>query len=256
LAAFGDPVASDRGVFPDDRRWSRLPDAARELREIASELHGRAEIHSGAGDSKALLTGGRVGGVPLLHFATHAMVDTADPNRSRMLFTPDRGSPGSEYLFLTEAAALPLSGVDLVTLSACDTEGGTMVRGEGVQSFSRAFLAAGARSTVTTLWRVADAPTADFMRVFYRRLARGETKAGALQAAKLDFIRSGNQLAQPRYWAAFVLNGDGRMPIPGVFSWSWIAAAMLLPGGAIFLFRRHHRHRSFPGPAPAEQPAH
>jgi CHAT domain-containing protein len=217
-----------------------LPDAARELHAIAAELPGRSQIHAGAGDLKALL--GDAAGVPLLHFSTHATVDPTDPNRSRMLFTPERGSPGSEYLFWSEAAALPLSGIDLVTLSACDTEGGKMVRGEGVQSFSRAFLAAGARSTVTTLWRVADAPTADFMRLFYLHLARGEAKAVALRAAKLSFIRSGNRLTEPQYWAAFVLNGDGRVPVRRVFSWMWIAAVVLL-GGIIFLCRRLYRHR-------------
>ncbi len=185
----------------------------------------------------------------MLHFSTHATVDATDPNRSRMLFTPERGSPGSEYLFWPEVAALPLSGIDLVTLSACDTEGGKMVRGEGVQSFSRAFLAAGARSTVTTLWRVADAPTADFMRRFYLRLAQGETKAAALRAAKLSFLRSGNQLAQPQYWAAFVLNGDGRVPIPRVIPWLWVAAAAILTGGFIFLYRRRAKFRP---PAPPE----
>ena len=73
-------------------------------------------------------------------------------------------------------------------------------------------------------------------------LAQGETKAAALRAAKLSFLRSGNQLAQPQYWAAFVLNGDGRVPIPRVFSWMWIAAAAILVGGLIFLYR--HRRRS------------
>src|SRR6185369_3569649 len=195
---------------------------------------------AGARDLKALL--GDAAGVSLLHFSTHATVDPIDANRSRMLFTPERASPSSEYLFWPEAAALPLSGIDLVTLSACDTEGGKMVRGEGVQSFSRAFLAAGARSTVTTLWRVADAPTADFMRLFYLHLAKGEPKATALRAAKVNFIRSGSQLAEPRYWAAFVLNGDGRIPIRRVLSWMWISAAAILLGGLIFLFR--HRRRS------------
>jgi CHAT domain-containing protein len=258
LVAFGDPVAPAGGVFPDDRRWSRLPDAARELHAIAAELPGRSEIHAGSGDLKALLTAGRAAGVPLLHFSTHATVDPTDSNRSRMLFTPEPGSPGSEYLFWPEVAALPLSGIDLVTLSACDTEGGKMVRGEGVQSFSRAFLAAGARATVTTLWRVADAPTADFMKLFYRHLAHGETKAAALRAAKLSFIRSGNRLVEPQYWAAFVLNGDGRAPIPRVFSWRWIVAAVVLAGALTWVcrcrYRRHHRHPLEQAPAPAEGP--
>ncbi len=251
LLAFGDPIAPAGGVFPDDRLWSRLPDAARELRAIAAALPGRSEIHSGTGDFKALLT--HAAGAPLLHFSTHATVDPTDPNRSRMLFTPERGSPGSEYLFWPEAAALPLSGVDLVTLSACDTESGKMVRGEGVQSFSRAFLAAGARSTVTTLWRVADAPTADFMRLFYARLAQGETKAAALRAAKLNFLRSGSQLAQPQYWAAFVLNGDGRVSIPRVISWPWIAAVAILIGGLIFLYLHRRRARYRPPALPERQ---
>lgn len=47
-----------------------------------------------------------------------------------------------------------------MTLSECETEAGRVARNEGIQSFSRAFLAAGARSTVTTLWRVEDHATA------------------------------------------------------------------------------------------------
>jgi CHAT domain-containing protein len=133
--------------------------------------------------------------------------------------------------------------VDLVTLSACDTEAGKMVRGE-VQSFSRAFLAAGARSTVTTLWRVADSPTADFMGLFYRNLARGESKAQALRNAKLDFLRAGGELAQPQYWAAFVLNGDGRAAIPRVIPWIWFFDAVVVLALLTYLVRRRSAART------------
>ena len=53
------------------------------------------------------------------------------------------------------------------------------MRGENVQAFPQAFLASGAAATVTTLWRVADRPTAEFMKQFYFALANGESKAGA-----------------------------------------------------------------------------
>ena len=87
------------------------------------------------------------------------------------------------------------------------------MRGEGVQSFSRAFLAAGARSTVTTLWRVADGPTAEFMTVFYHHLQLGEPRAEALRQAKLRFIRSGTALARSPLLGGF--RHDGRWPPPG-----------------------------------------
>jgi len=94
------------------------------------------------------------------------------------------------------------------------------VEGEGVEGFGKAFLYAGARSTVTTLWRVDDHATAEFMKQFYYALGSGASKAGALREAKLKFLRSGSELAHPKYWAAFVLNGDGLAPIPPVVSWS------------------------------------
>jgi len=50
------------------------------------------------------------------------------------------------YLFLKELYDLDLRGVDLATLSACDTEQGKSVgAARAWQSFSRALLAAGAR---------------------------------------------------------------------------------------------------------------
>jgi CHAT domain-containing protein len=119
-------------------------------------------------------------------------------------------------------------------LSACDTERGKMLRAEGVQGFSRALLSAGSLAAVTTLWRVADHPTSELMRQFYYAIGQGRTKAQALRLAKLKFLQSGGDLAHPRHWAAFVLNGDGLRPVTKAFPWSIvlapIASALLLVG--------------------------
>ena len=110
----------------------------------------------------------------------------------------------------------------------------------------RALLSAGSRTAVTTLWRVADLPTRDFMKQFYYELSRGEPKAQALRLAKLRFLRSGTELAQPRFWAAFVLSGDGLTPIPRVVPWSTLLAALgvLLLAGMALAIRRRSRRRS------------
>jgi len=225
LRAFGDPIVAASTLDDAARIRGRIAATGREVRAIASEIGGRSELHLGIDDQKGALRAGHL--PPLLHLATHALADTQALEQSRILFSPPREqSPArADYLFLREVYDLQLEGVDLAVLSACETERGRLVRGEGIESFSRAFLAAGARSTVTTLWRVEDEPTADFMAIFYHQLQRGVSRDEALRQAKLRFLQSGTRLADPHYWAAFVLNGDALRPIPRAVAWRTVALA-------------------------------
>jgi len=212
-----------------------FPASAEEARAIARTCPGRAQLFLGNANLKKHLLDGAAKGVPLLHLATHAVADMSSPERSRILFSSERDQDAVDYLFLKEVYELDLRGVDLATLSACDTERGKLVRGEGPYAFSRALLSAGARSAVTTLWRVDDEPARDFMAQLYFELNRGKPKAEALRLAKLRFLSSGTALRHPRYWAAFILTGDGFSPIPRVLSWSTLLAlaGVVLLGGAV-----------------------
>jgi CHAT domain-containing protein len=163
-----------------------------------------------------------------------------DPSRSYILLAPPSQSQGFDRLFLREVNELPLKGVDLVTVSACETNAGKLIRGEGVQSFSRAFLAAGARSVVTSLWAVGDRATADLMLQFYSRLTQGQFKADALRSAKLEVLHR-PESAHPSHWAAFVLNGESLASLPYIVSWTWIASPLALLAGAILFFRMRGR---------------
>jgi CHAT domain-containing protein len=258
LVAFGDPLVSAHSpgvlsqALPADELRGRLATSAEEVREIARIGGGRAELHLGAGNSKKYLLQGRARGVPLLHLSTHATADDGNPERSRIVFTPERPEDPTDYLFLKEVYDLDLRGVDLVTLSACDTERGKVIRGEGLQGFSRALLSAGSRSTVTTLWRVADRPTTELMKQFYFELGRHEPKAEALRLAKLRFLRSGTALQHPGYWAAFVLTGDGLRPIPRAFPWNALLAPLallLLAAGLLVGGHKPRTRRSSAGAA-------
>ena len=121
----------------------------------------------------------------MVHFSTHAVADTRDPDRSRILLAPRAPGGPADYLFLRDVNDLDLTGVGLVTLSACETARGKVIRGEGVEGFSRALLAAGAAAAVTTLWDVADRPSAEFMTQFYASASGGRGTAEALRQAKL-----------------------------------------------------------------------
>ncbi|HYM60747.1 MAG TPA: CHAT domain-containing protein [Thermoanaerobaculia bacterium] len=229
LRAFGDPHFGSAALDEAASVRMRLAASADEIRAIDKEIGGRSALHLGADDRKVYLYD-TSRSAPILHIAAHASADVNAMEQSRILFSPrNAASSGADYLFLKEAYALPLKGVELAVLSACDTERGPLLRGEGVQSFSRAFLAAGARSTVTTLWRVPDRETVSLMTVFYYHLQHGASRAEALRLAKLRFLRSGSAVASPHYWASFVLTGEGSQPIPrAMTSTSVIAIALLV----------------------------
>ena len=114
---------------------------------------------------------------------------------------------GDEWgvLTLDEVMAMPLVDTEMVVVSACESGVGEIRQGEGVFGVGRAFLAAGARSVVVTLWSVADGPTAELMQDFYARWLAGESKAEALRQARAKLRRKYPSVA---IWAPFVLVGD------------------------------------------------
>ncbi len=165
--------------------------------------------------------------------------------------------PEAEDGLLTaeDVSGLNLLSTDLVVLSACETGLGNVRTGEGVFGLRRAFMLAGAKTLVMSLWKVHDLATAMLMEQFYEnllthKLPRDEalraaqrytrdltveqlTSGGWLSAETIERLAGGRekikeelqQLAQqpgdyqpfshPYYWGAFICQGDPR-PLPEV----------------------------------------
>jgi CHAT domain-containing protein len=249
LVGFGDPavVGGGESSLTSAARGEingSLPASGEEIRGIARMSAGRTKLFLGADDRKQTFFASAHSGAALLHVSTHAVADMDDPERSRLLFSPDEPGQPNNYLFLKELYDLDLRSTSLATLSACDTERGRLVPGEGIQAFSRALLAAGSRSALTTLWRVPDGPTSQFMQHFYfYLLKKHQSKAEALRLTKLEFLHSGTELNHPRYWAAFVLNGDGAEPVPRFIPWQVLAIPIPIIVLAVFIYLRARRKR-------------
>ena len=105
-----------------------------------------------------------------------------------------------------ELCSLDLSQCELAVLSACETNVGIRRAGQGIQSLQAALYAAGARTSITSLWKVDDAATRSLMEAFYTNLwVEGMGKAEALWEAKKALREDGDP---PAYWAGWVLTGD------------------------------------------------
>ena len=96
---------------------------------------------------------------------------------------------------------------NLVVLSACDTAVGPIQGEEGIATLSKAFLLAGARAVVSTLWSADDTSSLFLMERFYSRIAAGDSPATALTKAKRALLRKFGKAAVPYYWAGFTFEG-------------------------------------------------
>jgi tetratricopeptide (TPR) repeat protein len=137
------------------------------------------------------------------HFATHGLLDNESPELSGIVFSlvDKQGNPQPGYLKIQDIYDLSIS-PDLVVLSACNSGLGPQVDGEGTIGLSYAFLHAGARQVISTLWNVDDDASAELMAGFYRRLLQEHLSApAALRGAQGEMSRRRG----PFYWAGYVL---------------------------------------------------
>ena len=231
VALFGDPrYPTLRATEPDAEPgesaqrgldFRPLPYTRQEVQRIA-QLYPDARTYLGAEATEARAKA-LDKSLSIVHFATHGTLDDRWPMSSALaLSIPEEFSEGDDngLLHAWEIFESVRLDADLVVLSACDAALGKELGGEGLISLTRAFQFAGSRTTVATLWKVADQATAVLMERFYRHLRSGKTKIEALRSAQVELIRSPIEVrdtrgqvvekdaSKPFYWAAFQIHGD------------------------------------------------
>ncbi|MEN2992729.1 MAG: CHAT domain-containing protein [Bacteroidia bacterium] len=125
----------------------------------------------------------------------------AESGRSMLHGSSDVSRDGIANAY--ELISLRLQNTELVALSACETGLGEVQNGEGVYGLQRAFLIAGARNLLLSLWKVDDEATRDFMIRFYQEWLR---KKLPLEEAFWNTQKAmREQRSAPYFWGAFIL---------------------------------------------------
>jgi CHAT domain-containing protein len=236
-------VALLRGALAGNREslgaLPRLPGTREEIATVAA-VYPDATVLMGPQASEEeivrLAESGVLHQFETIHLATHAFVDDEHPERSALVLSqvnlPDPLSAAMAGMRIYDGLLSAKEIVrewrldaDLVTLSACETGLGEEIAGEGYIGLAHAFLRAGARSLLVSLWKVEDRATSLLMQRFYENRAgayEGEragcagkamSKAEALQEAK-NWLRTYTDeygrrpYEHPYYWSAFILIGE------------------------------------------------
>jgi CHAT domain-containing protein len=139
----------------------------------------------------------------IIHIASHGEFDPVNPLFSSLKLTRSKTADGN--FEVNEVFGLEIN-ADIVTLSACQTGLGDIVGGDELVGLNRAFIYAGTKSILSSLWRVSDISTAVLIKHFYRNYGH-ENKAESLRKAQLLVKRL---YPHPSYWAGFNLAGDYR----------------------------------------------
>lgn len=237
IFAVGDPVYPTVNVpTPTGTRIARipaLPETRSEIDAIAGMFAGEPRaIHLGRDATESIVKSSPLRDHGILHFATHGILGGDVPGVREPALVLAAEVNQDSFLTATEVAKLDAP-AELAVLSACDTGSGELVVGEGVLGLSRAFLLAGSRRVVVSLWSVSSTATEAQMIHFYSLIRRGMDAAAALRATKRAMRTQwrgpggvrGLELEQPTiesiapseldprddphpyYWAAFVLVG-------------------------------------------------
>ncbi|MEO9482621.1 MAG: CHAT domain-containing protein [Ekhidna sp.] len=207
LLSYAPDFTSDQLASLDPVRGdlASIPGAFEEIKSIESLFEGES-VSSGLATETSFKSKAKDFGI--IHMATHAIVDDANPEISRLAFNLTGDTLNDGYLHAYEIFNMEIP-AHLVTLSACNTGYGKIQRGEGVMSLSRAFAFAGVPSTVVSLWPASDKSTPELMKYFYQNLKEGQTKDVALNNARKQYLATAQGKARhPFYWGGFVLIGD------------------------------------------------
>ena len=186
----------------------RIPGTGEEVRTIATvvDAEGASQdnVHLGLEANEELVKKEIPGGYEIIHLASHGTLGAGEGFEPALILSTVGNTEGEDgFLQMSEVFNMKVP-ADLVVLSACETGRGKLEKGEGVAGMSRAFLYAGARGMIVSLWSVADKETKELMVRFYEKIRKGTPRETALRMAKQEMLDQG---LHPFFWAPFIFIG-------------------------------------------------
>src|SRR5262249_19967086 len=154
--------------------------------------------------NRQLGASGGLGQYPVVHLATHGLLDSEHPPISRLVLSVLEENQRLHDAFRPMRGKFRLQMPwQLVGLTAGQSALRKYVNGEGLVGLTRGFMHAGAQRVVVSLWQVDDLATAELMKHFYHGMLKENLRpAAALREAQIEMSKI-PRWSSPYYWAGF-----------------------------------------------------
>ncbi len=194
LLSIGNP-AFDRA---ENVNLADLPQAETEAKETAKDYPTK-QIFTGEQATKEVFLK-NLETAEIVHFAGHFVVNEQSSANSKLLF-----AGGDLRSF--ELSEKRLKRAKLVVLSACETGGEKLFKGEGAVGISRTFLAMGTPIVAASSWKVDSEATQNLMINFHKnRRNKNLSSVASLRESQLEMLKT-QEFNAPYFWSAFNLVG-------------------------------------------------
>jgi CHAT domain-containing protein len=179
------------------------PDVATQAQVIAASFPGARLLAPGQSTPDRIMT--EASGARYLHLAAHGTDYPAAPAFACLYFTGENGSDGR--LFAHQVVRHDLRGIDIVTLSACESALGRADVSDNLRGLASSLLQAGSRAVVAALWPVSAAASTAFFTAFYSALAQNKSPIDSFRTAQ---TQTRGQHPGFKDWGAFTFIGNWR----------------------------------------------
>jgi hypothetical protein len=196
------PEKARRTVLASIGVGDDMPQAIEEAREVAEVFHTKPARASRAQACVKLAT------ARCVHISAHGRHNVSAPAFQSIHLAPTAGSDGQ--LFAYQITPLELNGLELLTLSACETALGRVDLADNLRGLPAAFFGAGARAVVGTLWPSEVNASRHFFVALYQALEQEQVLLDAFSTAQRS---TREQFPQFRDWGPFYLMGEWRSGI-------------------------------------------
>ncbi|MEH0471628.1 CHAT domain-containing protein [Streptomyces sp. B21-097] len=174
--------------------------------QVAAAMGGHAVVGAAATPRRLL---GELADARYVHVAAHGAHNEWASWYQCLFLSPDADDDGR--VFAHDILRTDLRGVELVTMSSCESALGRFDVNDNLRGLPAAFLSAGASAVIGCLWPVHPQVATEFFGRLYECLARTPDRRAAFRAAQ-SAVRSRHPAF--RDWGSFCFIGDWRRSDP------------------------------------------